>query len=176
MRLVFIYGGPAAGKYTVARKLSELSGLPLFHNHLVVDAVHAVFEFGSEPFRRLREQFWMDVFEAAISDKQSLIFTFQPENSVSADFPVRVRGAVENGGGQIDFVRLVVSPSEQEARIGEADRANFGKLRNLQLLRELRTGFQKSEAAMPRPAITINTDATLPEAAAAEIAAVLKLT
>ena len=29
--LVYIYGPPAAGKLTVARRLAELSGLPLFH-------------------------------------------------------------------------------------------------------------------------------------------------
>ena len=43
MRLTFLYGTAAAGKLTVARRLSALTGDALFHNHLVVDAVAAVF-------------------------------------------------------------------------------------------------------------------------------------
>ena len=58
MKLVFIYGPPAAGKLTIARKVAEKAGLALFHNHLIVDAVGAVFPFGSEHFKRLREKFW----------------------------------------------------------------------------------------------------------------------
>ena len=56
MRLIFIYGPVASGKLTIARLVSERTGLPLFHNHLVVDAVAAVFPFGSEAFVILRER------------------------------------------------------------------------------------------------------------------------
>src|SRR5262245_57362571 len=59
MRLIFIYGAPAAGKLTVARELAALTGFALFHNHLVVDAVASVFPFGSESFSKLREQWWL---------------------------------------------------------------------------------------------------------------------
>ncbi|MDV3459172.1 hypothetical protein RZN05_19400 [Sphingomonas sp. HF-S4] len=47
-----LYGPPAAGKRTIARVIAEL---PLFHNHLVVDAVAAIFPFGAPEFVRLRE-------------------------------------------------------------------------------------------------------------------------
>lgn len=68
MQIVFIYGPVAVGKLTVAREVEKLAGLPLFHNHLVVDAVGAVFPFGSEAFIRLRESFWIQTFvEAARS-------------------------------------------------------------------------------------------------------------
>ncbi|MDP9995092.1 cytidylate kinase [Variovorax boronicumulans] len=39
MKLVFIHGPVASGKLTIARELGRLSGLAVFHNHLVVDAV-----------------------------------------------------------------------------------------------------------------------------------------
>ena len=52
MQLIFIYGQVAAGKLTVARALAARTGLALFHNHLVVDAVAAVFPFGSEEIGR----------------------------------------------------------------------------------------------------------------------------
>ena len=49
--LVYIYGPPASGKLTVATRLSALTGMPLFHNHLTVNAVTPVFAFGSPPFK-----------------------------------------------------------------------------------------------------------------------------
>lgn len=58
MQLIFLYGPMAAGKLTVARELAARTGFALFHNHLLVDAVAAVFPFGSPSFVRLREQFW----------------------------------------------------------------------------------------------------------------------
>src|ERR1700744_3598970 len=58
MDLVFIHGPAAAGKLTVGKALAALTGYPLFHNHLIVDAVAAVFPFGSAAFVRLRQDFW----------------------------------------------------------------------------------------------------------------------
>src|ERR1700722_14714607 len=110
MQLVFIYGQPASGKLTVARELAALTGLPVFHNHLIVDAVGAVFPFGSEPFVRLRESLWLRVIGEAASAGRSLIFTFAPEPSVAADFPGRVRSLVEDRGGEVVFVALEVTP------------------------------------------------------------------
>jgi hypothetical protein len=37
VKLVVLYGLPATGKLMVARELSRLTGLRLFHNHLTVD-------------------------------------------------------------------------------------------------------------------------------------------
>lgn len=173
MEIVFIYGPAAAGKLTVGRELARLTGLPLFHNHLVVDAVGAVFPFGSEPFVRLRERFWLEIFiEAARSDR-SLIFTFAPEATVDAGFPDRVRAAIEPFGGAVVFVALAVSPAEQERRIGDASRSEFGKLTSPDLLRALRDSFDASLAAMPAADLSIDTEACDPAAAAARIAAYL---
>lgn len=168
--LVFVYGQVAAGKLTIARALSAQTGLALFHNHLVVDAVAAVFPFGSPAFVRLRERFWLDVIEAAIRDGRSLVFTFAPEPSVAPDFPSRVERLVKAAGGSTVFIALKVSPLIQTERIVTADRMAFGKLRSVALLAELRDAFDAAMAAMPAPALRIDTDTTTPEAAAAIIA------
>jgi hypothetical protein len=74
--LVFLHGPAAAGKPTTARALEERTGLPVFHNHLVVDLLTTVFPFGSEPFVRLREDFWTSVFADAARAGRSITFTF----------------------------------------------------------------------------------------------------
>jgi len=173
MQLIFIYGHAAAGKLTVGRYLARLTGLPLFHNHLVVDAVGALFPFGSVEFVRLREAWWMDAFAAAAKAGQSIIFTFAPESTVAPDFPERVRSLIEGHGGKVLFVALQVSPEDQEKRLDVPSRSEFGKLRSLELLCELRPSFDASLAAMPRPDISIDTGVTVPEDAARQIAALI---
>lgn len=174
MRLVFIHGPAASGKLTVARELAALTGLPLFHNHLVVDALLAVFPFGSPGFVALREAIWLDVFRAAAAEDRSLIFTFHPEASVAPDFPERVVAAVEEAGGRADFVALTCAPELVEARIEAASRQASGKLSSVALFRELEA--QGAFAYPPLPAaVTIDTGAMDPGEAATRISESLGL-
>lgn len=168
-RLIFIYGPVASGKLTIAREFAQRTGMALFHNHLVVDTVGAVFPFGSEAFVRLREQFWLAVFEDAIRGGRSLIFTFAPEPTVTPGFAERVRELVDSAGGKVMFVELTVPEDEQERRLAAPDRAAFGKLQSPDLLWQLRHELAACLAAMPEPALTIDTATTDPAAAAEAI-------
>lgn len=167
MRLVFLHGVAASGKLTTASALRNLVGYPVFHNHLVVDALTTVFPFGSEPFIRLREQFWLQVFADAASIDRSLTFTFTPEPTVQAGFCDRVRATVESHGGRMLFVRLVVSPAEQEQRIGSESRKAFHKLTDVDVLRRLRTDRRSVE--LPPADLEIDTDVSTAEQTAASI-------
>ena len=171
MQLIFLYGPPAVGKLTVGRALAQATGFALFHNHLIVDALEAVFPFGSPSFVALREEFWLATFRAAAHEGRSLVFTFAPEPTVAADFPARARAAVEAEAGAVAFVRLTVSEAEQERRLANPDRAAMGKLRSLELLHELRPALAACEAAMPEPVLTIDTGVVSAEVAAGRIAA-----
>jgi hypothetical protein len=173
MRLIFLYGQAAAGKLTVARALAARTGFVLFHNHLIVDAVGAVFPFGSDSFVRLREAFWIGTMESAAREGRSLIFTFAPEPTVAPDFPMRLADRIEALGGETLFVALRIDPETQERRIGNGDRSAFGKLTSVAMLRDLRKDFDRCMAAMPVPAITIDTAITGPEHAADRIMALL---
>ena len=175
MKLIFLYGPAASGKLTIGRELAKLTGFALFHNHLIVDAVAAVFPFGDARFVKLREQFWLLMFREAAEAKRSIIFTFAPESSVKPDFPDQAKHTVEAAGGELIFVQLTVPLVEQERRIANADRAEFGKLRSLGLLRELQEQFSTCEAAMPAAVLTIDTSTTVPETASRQIAERLKL-
>src|SRR5215211_795705 len=120
MYVPFIHGPVASGKYTVGNTLAELTGLPLFHNHLTVDLAAALFEFGSKPFVELREQIWLLAFEKAARAGQSFIFTFAPENTVRPSFIDEAETAVARHGGKIHYIELVCSESEIEARLDNA--------------------------------------------------------
>jgi hypothetical protein len=169
MDLVFIHGPAASGKLTIARELQKLTGLPVFHNHLVVDAVASVFEFGSPPFVRLREQMWLSIFKEAARSGTSLIFTFAPEKTVAESFVRKVVDTIEAERGRVLFVELTCPLPLLEQRIEAPSRAEFGKLRSLELLRELRVSGAFDVAVIPDSGLKIDTGSVAPEAAARTI-------
>ena len=174
MDLVFLHGPGAVGKLTVGRALAARTGLALFHNHLVVDAVLAVFPFGSPPFVRLRHSMWLSMFEEAARLGRSLIFTFAPENSVPPSFVDEAVAVVESLGGRVRFVALTCADEVREGRIEDPSRARWGKLNSLAKARELRA--DGAHAFPPLPAeVTVDTGRLAPEDAAARIAEALEL-
>ncbi|MDZ4374859.1 MAG: shikimate kinase [Phenylobacterium sp.] len=169
MDLIFLHGPAAVGKLTVARALSALTGLPVFHNHLVVDALLAVFPFGSPDFVVLRERMWLDVFEAAAREGRSIIFTFAPENTVSETFPEEAARRIAAHGGRIRYVRLTAPVDVQDARIGAPSRRTTGKLTDVDLLRRLRASGSQTYRDLPAE-LELDTSLLDPESAAALIA------
>ena len=169
MELIFIHGPAAAGKLTVARELRAITGFGVFHNQLVVDALTPVFEFGSPEFVRLREEMWLTVFREAARAGRSMIFTFVPEKTVRESFVRDAVAVVEGEGGRVLFVELTCPSSVQEERV-EADlRAEFGKIRSVKVLRELRDSGAFEVAATPDSGLKIDTSAVQPTDAAREI-------
>ena len=138
VKLIFLYGLPGVGKLTVARELAKLTGFRIFHNHLAVDLVKSVFEFGSLEFVELREKIWLDVFSRAVAaNLNGLIFTFAPERTVRDGFIEKTREVVEASGGEVLFVELKCSTEELERRIEHPSRQRFGKLSSAAQFREL---------------------------------------
>ncbi len=176
MKLIFLHGMPGVGKLTVAAELANLTGFKLFHNHLTVDLVTSLFEFGSEPFINLREKIWLETFtEAASAELDGLIFTFAFEKTVRGEFLSNVIKTVEGNGGEVIFVRLHCAPEELETRITNPSRKKFGKLSSLDLFRQLNNAgvFDTPENAPDR--LAIDTTHLSPAATAGKIAAELKL-
>jgi hypothetical protein len=171
-----MYGLPATGKLTVARELAKLVDYKLFHNHLVVDLLLSTFEFGSAPFVELREQIWLSVFDQACrSQLKGLIFTFNPETTVRAEFVQKTLEVVGEGGGQVDFVELVCPLDELRCRIDSSSRLQYRKLTSLALFERLEASGEFDTSHMPAPALTVDTSRRSPQEAAAAIRTALQL-
>jgi len=163
MNLLFIHGLPAVGKLTVARELSRLTGYKIFHNHLTVDLVDAVFEFGSAPFVELRENIWLSIFERAADEKlPGLIFTFAFENTVRERFIDDTLEAVESRDGQVLFIELQCDQRALEKRLVEPSRRKFGKLTSITLLNQLIKDGALDTPTLPRPNFIIDTTESSP--------------
>ena len=162
MDLVFLHGPAAAGKLTIARELGARLNFGVFHNHLIVDALTAVFPFGAAPFVKLRERFWLATFAEAAATHADIVFTFTPEPSVASGFVDRARQVVTDAGGRIHFVRVVVSDAEQERRIEDPSRSEFAKLNDVSTLRRLRARAESVQEDQPPAELVINTDRLAP--------------
>lgn len=176
MKLVFLYGPPAAGKLTVARELAALTGYRLFHNHLTVDLLLAVFEFGSLSFKRLRESIWLEVLKAACrEDVPGVIFTFAPERTVDPGFVGHLCDEISASGGEVLFVELCCAAEERRRRIGDTERRKHGKLISAELFDALARDGAFDGPAMAAPLLSIDTELTRPQAAAERIRDALRL-
>ena len=176
MKLIFIYGLPATGKLTVAVELAAMTGYKLFHNHLVVDLLLSVFDFGSPPFVELREDIWLSVFEQACRGRlPGLIFTFAPEGTVRPGFIAEVKSAVAREGGEVDFVELVCPLAELKRRIDSPSRHAYQKLSSVSQFEQLHADGIFDALNMPEPRLSIDTSLCTPNEAAMEIMRTLKI-
>jgi hypothetical protein len=142
--LVYLYGPPASGKLTVAEQVARLSGYRLFHNHLTVNALTSVFEFGTAPFTRVLHKLRLDVFGTAADEGISMIFTNSSAWGGGAGgrerfcaFAAEAKRAFEAGGGSVQFVRVTAPLPVLEQRVDAESRRAHGKLLDAGRLHEL---------------------------------------
>lgn len=176
MKLIFLHGLPGVGKLTVARELAKLTGFKLFHNHLVVDLVVSLYEFGSPPFVELREKIWLDVFsQTATTGLNGLIFTFAYDRTVRDSFVENTRRIVESNGGEVIFVELKCSPEEMEIRITDPARQKFSKLNSVEHFRELQAAGAFVDPGIPQERLVVETTELSGSEAAQRIVSLLEL-
>jgi hypothetical protein len=173
MNLVVLHGLPATGKLTIGRQLAVLTGFKLFHNHLVVDTLLSVFEFGSPAFVDLREALWLSVFERAARDGvPGMIFTFTPESTVRDSFIPALTRTMHQQGGKVSFVELTCPLDILRERIAAPSRQG-GKLVSVELFDQLCAAGTFARPVMPKSDLAIDTSRIEPDAAAAMMAATL---
>jgi tRNA uridine 5-carbamoylmethylation protein Kti12 len=128
VKLIFIYGPPAVGKLTVAKQLAKLTGFRLYHNHVSVDFVKSVFDFGTPAFWRMVDRVRRDVIEEAAKEGVDIIFTFVYAKGSDDEFVRDVAARVESNGGTFCPVRLYCNHEELLRRVPAASRKKIGKL------------------------------------------------
>lgn len=171
-QLLFLHGPPAVGKLTIARDVAALTGWRLFHNHLTVDLVLSVYDFGTPGFIALREQIWFAVIRRALADRlPGLIFTFNPESSVPRRFIDELFAEVPARGGELFSVALTASETEIERRLASESRKQHRKLADVSFYRQLRDRGTFASPTIPRNDLMIDTEQVSPADAARQIAA-----
>ncbi|MWC27720.1 AAA family ATPase [Paenibacillus sp. MMS18-CY102] len=118
MKFVILFGPQAVGKMTVGRHLAETTGLKLFHNHMTIEMLSPIFDFGPETWR-LTDSIRMQVFEAVSrSSLDGLIFTYVWAFNVQSDseYIDKICAIFESQGSEIYLVELEADLDERLER------------------------------------------------------------
>jgi len=169
MQLVVLVGLPGVGKFSVARRICEQLGYRNFHNHLVVDALLALFEFGSPPFVELRELIWTAMLKRAVrAGIEGVVFTVAFDRSVDRRFLLDLSANIGDGA-DIRMFQLWCDDEGMESRITAADRRAYHKLSSLAEYSELAENGAFDGPDVPASARVIDTTGMTVDAVAAII-------
>ena len=171
MKLIFLYGLPATGKFTIGEELARSTGYKLFHYYLAVDPFLPIFDFGSQPFVDLRETMWLAVIErAAMNHIPGLIFTFLPEYTVRPQFITNLIELAARNHIEILAIELTCPLEEVKRRLNTPTRRRFQKLDSIELFEALHDTGALSSFPMPKPELSLDTSLISPSEAAQRIA------
>ncbi len=166
MRIIILCGLPGVGKLTVAKGLARLRGYRVFHNHLVFDAVEALFPFGSPAFTELRERLWLELLLRAVRERVGdVVFTLAGDQALRADFLITLVSELSKAGARVCCVELICGIGELEQRLASADRARFGKVAQVERFRQLYSSGAFPRLTMPPEAAIVDTSGLSAEAA-----------
>lgn len=169
MKLLFIYGPPAVGKLTVANEVAERTGFKVFHNHVSIDAILPVFDFGTDPFFRLVEMIRVETVAEAAKAGVDLIYTFCYAKGLDEAHVDKVEKAARDNGGEVFFCLLKCSDEELRRRIVTEERGKFRKANTVEMLETFLETYDLSSPVPYGATLTIDNTDLSPTAAAERI-------
>ena len=169
MKLLIIYGAPAAGKLTIATEVARRTGFKLFHNHVSIDCVKPVFDFGTRPFLTMIETIRFAMIAEAAREGVDLIHTFVYALGEDDEHFAKLIASAEDNGGEVQLVLLKCEPDELKARIGNDSRVRIGKLSDPDAVDGSLKKYDLRSTYPGRKSLVIDTTATTVDEAAEQI-------
>lgn len=172
MKHIILYGPPAVGKLSVAKRLSALSGYGLLQNQLTNQVVNQVFPYGHPEMARLVIEFRGQLIEAAAKARiEGLISTLvYVRNRTDDKVLAQWRKAVAKHKGETCFVRLHCSDQTLLKRAAKVKKGESSKTPNAKQLKTFMKRFDLFSPVSGAASLEIDTDAMSADAAAKLIA------
>ena len=170
MNLVYIYGPPAVGKFTVATELSKITNYKLFHNQLSIEFVRSVFDFGSPLFNKLVLKYRAEIIGEAAKSGTSLIFTSSYAKGYNDKIVKDIISRVEKYKGKVCFVQLHCDKKELFRRVESHSRRTFYKINSKEKLEEFLTKYKPTTAIPFVQSLSIDNTKLSPKGTAEKIA------
>ena len=134
-KIVIIYGSEASGKLTIARSLTSLTDLRLFHNHISIDVGKVLFDHGEDEFSELVWQVRLAVFEAAAKHKKpGVVFTWAYSHPDFQPLLDRLLATLATYDVEVMFVHTTCSQAELERRVTSPERKEAEKAYTVEAL------------------------------------------
>lgn len=139
MKLIVLYGPPAAGKLTIARELERLTSYPVVDMNLTLAVVTQLFPMGTSRYRELNRSIRWQLLESAAQDNlPGVILTHGYSHHDNAPFIEGLIDLMKRYNGQIYFVYVTCPIDELEKRIALPSRKqHVYKVNDIQTLRDL---------------------------------------
>jgi hypothetical protein len=169
-RMIFVYGPPAVGKLTVANLVAERTGFRVLHNHLTIDAITPIFDFGSPQFHRLVGLFRSELIGAAAEAGVDVVATFV---YATGDEEI-VAGLVAPYADRVTFVQLLAGPEELRRRVLGESRRTHGKITDVELLDAILERYDCFPSIPGRESLTLDMEQLSAEEAADRIVGALR--
>ncbi|MFN8495781.1 MAG: hypothetical protein U0350_49775 [Caldilineaceae bacterium] len=175
MKLLYLHGPPAAGKYSIAQALEAKAGARIFHNHLTIDVAKAIFDFGSPEFWNLVDALRLQCITAAARQAEGLLtYTSCYDHPADLAFFEKLEHAVLVNRSVLLPVYLQCDVAELEKRVANDVRVQMGKIHSVEGLHKALN--QWNCIAVPRAeCLTIATAGKTPVECADEIIAFHRL-
>lgn len=122
MKLILLYGPPAAGKLTVAKELAKLTEISLFHSHMILNDLASIFGYDSPERRKLEVEFKRRILEEVVASDKNLITTgsVTRENKEYYNWLINL---VKKVGGKVFLVRFTADRDVLHQRVKHESRA-----------------------------------------------------
>ena len=169
MKLIFIYGSPAVGKLTVANEIAKRTDFKVFHNHLSIDCIEPVFDFGTPSFGKLINLIRVETVREAARVGQNLIYTFCYAKDLDEAHVEKIINAVEENGGEICFVLLTADRAELNKRVVEESRRKMGKAKTVEMMDFFHETYDLLSPVPHRESLQIDNTRLSPETVARQI-------
>jgi hypothetical protein len=159
LKIVIIYGPPAAGKLTVARELAKKTGHKLLHGHQIADLLVSIIPFGTKGFLPLMEKVRLTLLETARKNRKvkGIILTcvYEPTGKVELREGF-LRKVDRLAGGELHLVRLKCAERELYKRVRGMSRRQFRKIREKAPLQSLLRSYRFDAAVRFKESLAID--------------------
>jgi len=142
MKLVFIYGSPAAGKLTISRELAKITGFKIFHNHIVNDLLDEFLESNEKYYWESGAKLKTLLVDLLASSKiKGLIVTMvYGGGPLGLNIAKKMKQSIQKNSGKFCCVKLICDKKELLCRVKGESRKNYNKVNTKKKLLE---GFKE---------------------------------
>ena len=140
MKLVILYGPPAAGKLTIANELATISNIKVFDNHQVIDIIEPIVTRKYKDFAELIYTTQRKIVAAAVAaNQENVVMTFPYAANLQrdVDFISGLTNDSRADGAEVYPVFLKCDPDTLRKRATEESRKAKGKITTVEIMNQM---------------------------------------
>lgn len=139
MKLIIIYGAPAAGKMTVSKELCKITNARFFPHNLIFELIMPLIteKINDDDLWDLYEEIKFSIIKTAKKKGNSLVLTEIYDNPISNERFKKFIGDLRNAKISYKFVKLTCDKGELMKRVVNSSRKNTKKVNNVETLNKI---------------------------------------